>query len=36
MEGYFNGHFIHGLMVLYYRVNRASNQEAIKSTQYEF
>ena len=36
MEAFYDNHFIHGLMVTYFRVNHNCNTEAVKSTMYEF
>jgi len=36
MSSFYENHFIHGLMMTYYRVNSCHNFEAVRSTQLEF
>ena len=36
MKFFYENHFIHGLMMTYYKVNSIHNFETVRSTMYEF
>ena len=36
MEYFYEGHFIHGLMLTYFRVNSNINTEVVRATTLEF